>query len=437
MSCACQGGLFPQVGLCAVWLLAHALAAGSAWGEGSPLEMMQPAQESREPMRSDADSFLAADGRSWSPAASAEFDPLLAAELLPPPAATDDDCDRWSHVGGKARSYFVTDQRIEFTGQETTFAVEGAIDGGYHRRAGAWELLLEGELFLNLPFDGNLLRDTPERRSFAANFDIDPLQISQLYLGARHDDWYLSLGRFVTPFGRFYFPQYRNNFSDAPFIRSEAILFRETGALVQWDPEGYVFTAALTNGGFGQDTNASKAVIARAGLDRDNFALGTSVKWHDGISSEGQKQYNRHVGIDALVRRGQWTLSAEAIYDQYGFRRPGFDPNDIFWGRSIYFRDQNDGLYDPIEGFGYYVDLGYAGERFSVHLNYGDYFPERIGNVPHDQDVHRGLVKWSWHPVLHFEIYGIALVENDGPLGFATRAQRRGLMGILGCQWSL
>ena len=77
----------------------------------------------------------------------------------------------------------------------------------------------------------------------------------------------------MTPFGRFYYPLYRNNFDDSPFIRSEAILFRETGLLGQWDPEGWVFTAALTNGGFEQDTNSSKALVARAGIDLPYFAL--------------------------------------------------------------------------------------------------------------------------------------------------------------------
>ena len=115
----------------------------------------------------------------------------------------------------------------------------------------------------NQPFGKNILADTPERRSFAANFDIDPLQISQLYLGARNGDFYAALGRFVTPFGRFYFPNYRNNFDDSPFIRSEAIRFRETGMLLQWDPSIWVFTAAITNGGFEQDGKSSKAFIGR------------------------------------------------------------------------------------------------------------------------------------------------------------------------------
>src|SRR5688572_9571183 len=150
-------------------------------------------------------------------------------------------CDLAYHVGGKGRAYFINDQRIEFTGQEATFAVEGVLDGGVHQRAGEWNLQFETELFLNQPFDRNILTDTPDRQSFAANFEIDPLLISQLYAAGRRDDFFLALGRLVTPFGRFYFTNYRNSFDDSPFIRSEAILFRETGLLLQWDPGIWVF----------------------------------------------------------------------------------------------------------------------------------------------------------------------------------------------------
>src|SRR5262249_37302066 len=112
------------------------------------------------------------------------------------------------HFNGKGRGYYINDQRIEFTGVEATFAVEGVLEGGVIQRAGGWDLSFETQLFLNQPFGRNILMDTPERRSFAANFDIDTLQISQLYLGARYGDFYTALGRFVTPFGRFYFPNY-------------------------------------------------------------------------------------------------------------------------------------------------------------------------------------------------------------------------------------
>src|SRR3954451_7310420 len=85
------------------------------------------------------------------------------------------------HFGGKGRGYYINDQRIEFTGVEATFAVEGVLEGGLVQHAGGWDLSFETQLFLNQPFGRNVLVDNPERQSFAANFDIDPLQISQLY----------------------------------------------------------------------------------------------------------------------------------------------------------------------------------------------------------------------------------------------------------------
>jgi hypothetical protein len=174
---------------------------------------------------------------------------------------------------------------------------------------------VEGELFLNQPFDRNIFQDTPERVSFAHNFDIEPLQISQLRLSAQHGALTTTVGRFVTPFGRFYYPLYRNNFDDSPFLRSEAILYRETGLLVEYQPGIWDLAAAVVNGGFEQDTNSSKAFIGRAGIDCDWLACGVSIKEQDGIGSENQKVYKNHFGCDAMVRRGAWTLSAEAIYD--------------------------------------------------------------------------------------------------------------------------
>jgi len=342
------------------------------------------------------------------------------------------------HVGGKGRGYYINDQRIEWTGQEATFTTEGVVTGGVLQQAGGWDLQFETEIFLNLPFDRNILNSN-ERAGFAPNFDVDPLQISQLYLAARKDDWYFSLGRFPTPFGRYYYPIFRNNFDDSPFIRSEAILFRETGLLMQWDPDGFVFTAALTNGGFGQDTNSSKAGILRAGIDRERFACGMSWKVQDGIGSEWHKMYKGHVGVDAMVRWGNWMLSGEAIYDEYGFRDAGFDPNDIFWGRSYYFRDSNRVDQKPLHGFGYYVNLGYEGPRWSLALNYGEYFPlDELGFAAHDTPIHRGLVKASYHLTPNFETYGVALVENSVPYPFTSYSfERMGSMLIFGCQFSM
>jgi hypothetical protein len=338
-------------------------------------------------------------------------------------------------LAGKGRGYYINDQRIEFTGLEETFAVEGVLEGGFIERANGWEIIGQTQLFLNQPYDPNVLADTPERRSFAANFQTDPLQISQLYMAARHGDFLASLGRFVTPFGRFYFPNYRNRFDDSPFIRSEAISFRETGLLLQWDPGIWVLSAALTNGGFFQDTNSSKALVSRIGIDQPDYALGMSVKWQDGNGSETQKVFSNHDGIDGMLRRGPWTLSSEAIYDQYGLRRAGTPLNDIDWGRSLYYRDYNNTDRQPITGYGYYVNLGYESPAWTLMLNYGEFYPEHINRPKQDVATRRGLIKASRHWTPHFETYSVVMIENDLPDAF-DNSTRRGLMVIVGSQFA-
>ena len=47
---------------------------------------------------------------------------------------------------------------------------------------GQWDCKIETQLFLNQPRDLNMLEDGAFRRSFAANFEVDTLQVSQLYL---------------------------------------------------------------------------------------------------------------------------------------------------------------------------------------------------------------------------------------------------------------
>ena len=340
------------------------------------------------------------------------------------------------YYGAKARGYYINDQRIEFTGQEATFAVEGVLSGGLRQQSGSWLLGLDSEIFLNQPFDRNIFQDTPERASFAHNFDIEPLQISQLYLSFARNDFTATVGRFVTPFGRFYYPLYRNNFDDSPFIRSEAIVYRETGVLLEYQPTGWDFAAAVTNGGFEEDTNSSKAFVGRAGIDWDWFACGVSIKEQDGFGSENQKVFKNHVGCDAMVRRGAWTLSAEAIYDEYGLRRPGFPLDDIFWGRSIYYRDLNKAYHEPITGVGYYVNLGYDSPFWSVMLNYGEFYPEELGIPQHDAISRRALIKSTTRWTPNFETYGVVMNENDIPNSFAGR-KRQGMYLLFGCQFTL
>ncbi|HKT79225.1 MAG TPA: hypothetical protein VJP86_03320 [Vicinamibacterales bacterium] len=340
------------------------------------------------------------------------------------------------HVGGTARGYYINDQRLQFSGQESTFAAEGQFNGRVQQTHGSWRFGLDGEVFLNQPFDRNILQNTPQRQSFLSNFDVEPFQISQLSITSGRGPFSASFGRFVTPFGRFYYPIYRNNFDDSPFIRSEAVLYRETGLLLKLEPKGFSLAAALTNGGAEQDTNSSKALVARAGVQGEHFAIGGSVKTQDGIGSERQKTFKSHFGGDAMVRNANWTLSAEAIHDEYGFRQPGYDPNDIFWGRSLYFRDLNKAPSEPITGFGYYMNADVVWTPLSLTVNYGEFYPDQLGVPEHDVTDRRGFVKVSGHMTPNFDVYLVAMLENSLD-DFLFFRGRRGHYGILGFQFSI
>jgi hypothetical protein len=357
---------------------------------------------------------------------------LSPARALAQPAAEETTY----HAGGVARGYYINDQRLQFSGQEATFAVEGAVNGRVEQRRGPWRLGLDGEVFLNQPYDGNILQNTPQRASFAHNFEIEPFQISRLSLTARRSVWRATFGRFETPFGRHYYPIYRNNFDDSPFIRSEAILYRETGLLLEFEAQGWSLRAALTNGGAEQDTNSSKALVARAGIDREHFAVGASVKTQDGIGSERQKMFKSHIGGDVMVRGGAWTVSAEAIQDRYGFRQPGFDPDEIFWGRSLYYRDLNKAPAEPIKGFGYYVNVDVSGAAAALTLNYGEFYPESLGVPQHDITTRRGMFKASYAMTSNWQVYLVGMLETSIDDFYFFRG-RHGHYGILGFQFAV
>ncbi|WP_145088180.1 hypothetical protein [Anatilimnocola aggregata] len=339
------------------------------------------------------------------------------------------------YANGKARAYYYNDQRIEFTGLEATFLVEGVVNAGVQRQCGDWLYQFDTELFLNQRFERNIYQESPWRWSYAHNFDIDQFQISQLRLAAAWGDWRATVGKFQTPFGRFYYPLYRNNFDDSPFIRSEAILYRETGALLEYKPAGWDIAVALTNGGLEGDTNSSKALVARVGNDFGWLATGASVKIQDGVGSEDQKLYNGHVGLDAMVRNERWSLSGEVIYDQYGMRRP-YPLDNIFWGRSLYYRDVNKGPWEPMYGMGYYVNLQYTGPKWTLVANIGQYFPEQIGIRQQDQTNTRSLIKASRHWTPMVETY--LMMMNETTLNDAWGNEPRvGLYYVFGCQFNM
>jgi hypothetical protein len=164
-------------------------------------------------------------------------------------------------------------------------------------------------------------------------------------------------------------------------------------------------------------------MIARVGADQEWFAAGGSVKTQDGIGSDGQKTFKSHAGIDALLRSGCWTLSGEAIYDEYGLKQP-LDPNAVTWGRSLYYRDQNAAPGQPLHGVGYYVDLTYRGQKWSAMFNYGEFHPHAIGDPRHDRINRRSIAKVIRHATAHLDLYAMLLVESDPPAWFDGRTSR-------------
>jgi hypothetical protein len=260
--------------------------------------------------------------------------------------------DSQLRLWGLGRGMFYTDGRYEFTGQETSLTAEGQFLADWTRQADGWWVGLTGETYLTQPFDRNILVDDPLRASYAHNFELETLQLSQLFVSLGNDRWAVDFGKFITPFGRYYGPIYTNLQTDLPFIRGEAIRLRETGAQLRYQSGIWRHSAAITNGSQDRDTNSSKALVARAGWDTGVWAGGVSVKTQDGIGSEGQKEFNNHTGIDLSWTNGTLRLAGEVLFDQYGTRRPGLSLDDITWGRSLYNRQLNQGLYDPITGTG-------------------------------------------------------------------------------------
>ncbi len=378
--------------------------------------------------------FISGTNSLYGSTAAAPFELFAHKPVSSPPRQWFDE-NRTYSFQAVGRSYFINDQRIEWSGLEATFGAEAALLGSLHQQWDEWQTGVQAELFLNQRFGANILADTPERISYRGNFDIDPFEISQLFLSARNGDFLISLGKMTTPFGRAYFPLYQNNRQDAPFIRTESILWRETGLLLQYDPGIFVFTAAMMNGSEDQDTNSSKAFLSRIGIETDCFALGASVKWQDGIGSEDHKIFNNHIGADVMIRRGRCTLSGEVIYDEYGFRR-NFNPNNITWGRSIYYRDQFIGLNQPISGVGCYVNLDLTLDRWSWMLNVGAFNPESIGDPRHDVTTRRGIIKAIYRLTPNFKSYTMVLIENNVPNAQDGRL-RRGFDFLSGFQIDL
>lgn len=313
-------------------------------------------------------------------------------------------------IDALARTYYVNDQRIQWSGLEETFATEAALTSRYERCFDDIGVAVGGDFFLTQPYDRNLLDDR-ERRSYFANYDYRTFDISQLYLEVQKGRLACRAGKFITPFGRYYYPVDTNIQFDAPFIRTECIRKRETGVLLSYVGDRFTADVGLVNGCDDRDSNSTKAAIGRIGWRLEPFTIGISGKIHDGIGSEEQKAFNNHLGVDACWQAGKWTVSGEVIYDEHGFYHP-FDADDIFWEHSLYYREVNKGLHERISGVGWYVDCLYRGERWLLEFNYGQYHPEEIGIPQHDAATHRGIVRVGFDIIRHLQIYNVVMIES-------------------------
>jgi hypothetical protein len=318
---------------------------------------------------------------------------------------------------GVVRGYYLNDQRIQWSGVEEVFGAEAILRPAIYYQREGWTVSGEAELFINQPFGPSILRDA-QRLPFLSNFDVDTFQVFQLYAQVNYEDYYLRVGKSRTPFGAYSSPMFTNRLIDAPFIRSEVIAWTETGAFFHYEPGLFSLDLAVTNGEPDLDTNSSKALIGRVGLQDDWWGVGFSAKWHDGISSESQKRYNNHAGVDAHVcLGGRWVIYGEGIYDEYGFHRNFFrdgsrDPAAL-GPRSIYVREVFKADKSPVVGWGYYVAAGYRGDRVLADVSYGSYFPEKLGILGHDDDIHRAVLKLAYSVTTHLQVYAVGIVEND------------------------
>jgi hypothetical protein len=128
-------------------------------------------------------------------------------------------------------------------------------------------------------------------------------------------------------------------------------------------------------------------------------------------------------------------FSAEAIWDEYGFHRY-YDPQEIFWPNSIYYRELFKAYKEPIKGFGWYSNIKIDIKKILINLNYGVYEPENIGNIYHDITIKRFIVKFSFEPLTELRVFFTGVLENTKPEE-SWREGAKGFAGLFGFAFSI
>ena len=358
---------------------------------------------------------------------------LIFSQILTSSAKTENEKIKYD-LEIDTRTYFSNDQRIQWSGAETTFGAEAILKGSIKKAISNSEFFATGEFRINQSFDNNILVDE-YRENYIQNFKADRFQIAQLFIGFRTKNFEISLGKKNSVFGNEQLLHLTNGEIFQPFIRTESVLWWETGLFIGYRTGIFRLDLSIVNGGPDKDTNSSKAAVLRAGIELSNFTIGLSAKMQDGIGSEWQKQYKNHLGFDISFRSGKFTISAEGIYDEYGFRKE-FDSDNIFWERSLYYRDQFYKTETPITGIGGYVDIRFKQNKVLLNLNYGEFHPDGIGDPYHDPPIKRGIAKFIYNFADEFSLYLGALIENER-LREPVFSGAKGYAYIAGLQFTL
>lgn len=308
------------------------------------------------------------------------------------------------------RGYYFSDQRL-INGQETTFAGEAGITTNYLEKLPWGDVIAHGEVLLTQDNGKNVI-EAENNGSFTA-YETKTFDISELFVGISGTSSTVKVGKTRSPFGRYYFPVFSNSRFDAPFIRTEAIIWRETGVFYSFVKTHFSLDIALTNGEKEQDMNSSKAGIARIGTGGRNWAFGVSAKQQDGTGSEHLKVYKNHLGADFMLRAGTSVIiSGEFIYDEYGARQSFL--RGVTGRTSLYYRD----VYltgDAITGIGGYLDVSYIKAKWLLNANYGEFHPEDIGIIYHDKPIRRGLLKAAYNITSRLRAFAVELKEANRP----------------------
>ena len=107
------------------------------------------------------------------------------------------------------RSFGLNDQRIYWSGLETSFGVEANISTVVTRKFKKTEFRLEGEFMLNQPFGRNILIDEL-REDYHPNWQTENFKLSKLNLSFELGKFTFTFGKAKTPFGKSYFNHFSN-----------------------------------------------------------------------------------------------------------------------------------------------------------------------------------------------------------------------------------